>query len=315
MNRLNGLSLKQYYFECALIFLNVMLRSSILYACETYYNLKETEVRQIERIEECFLRKILKTTKGCPIAQMYLETGHVPARFEIKKIRLLFLQYILKESPSSLISKFLQLQIENPTRGDWASNCINDLEELKINLSFEEIKMLTKAKFNQMLKKALAIRAFEYLTQKKGSKGIEINYTELKMAEYLMPNQENLSIEDRRRIFEIRNRMLPIPANFPLNKNVEKCWCGEDEDMRHIYMCKYWTSEKEKTAYEMIFSEDVSKQNEVYKQFELNYSRREQFKSDQNNDKQLKNEENLSHVILVNCDPLSSIVEHSNGAK
>ena len=64
MNRLNGQSLKQYYFECALIFLNVMLRSSILYACETYYNLKETEVRQIERIEECFLRKILKTTKG-----------------------------------------------------------------------------------------------------------------------------------------------------------------------------------------------------------------------------------------------------------
>ena len=79
MNRLNGLSLKQYYFECALIL-------SILYALETYYNLKETEVRQIDRIEECFLRKILKTTKGCPIAQMYLETGHVTARLEIKKI-------------------------------------------------------------------------------------------------------------------------------------------------------------------------------------------------------------------------------------
>ena len=86
MNRLNGLSLKKYYFECALIFLNVMLRSSILYACETYYNLKETEVRQIDRIEECFLRKILKNSKDCPIAQMYLETGHVTARLEIKKI-------------------------------------------------------------------------------------------------------------------------------------------------------------------------------------------------------------------------------------
>ena len=87
--------------------------------------------------------------------------------------------------------------------------------------------MLTKAKFNKMLKKALSIRAFEYFTQKKGSKGIEIKYTELKMAEYLMPNQENLSIEDRRRIFEIRNRMVPIPANFPLNKNVEKCGVGK----------------------------------------------------------------------------------------
>ena len=65
------------------------------------------------------------------------------------------------------ISKFLKLQIENLTRGDRASNCINDLEEFKINLSFEEIKMITNAKFNQMLKKAISIRAFDYLTQKK----------------------------------------------------------------------------------------------------------------------------------------------------
>jgi hypothetical protein len=56
--------------------------------------------------------------------------------------------------------------------------------------------MMTKAKFNQMLKKALSIRAFEYLNQKKRSNGIKINYNELKMAEYLMPNQDNFSIED-----------------------------------------------------------------------------------------------------------------------
>ena len=32
-NRLNSLNLQQYYFECSMIFLNVMLRPSILYAC------------------------------------------------------------------------------------------------------------------------------------------------------------------------------------------------------------------------------------------------------------------------------------------
>jgi hypothetical protein len=65
--KLNSLKLKNYYFECGLIFMNVMLRSSILYACETYYNLKENEMRQLERIEESFMRQLLKTTKGCPI--------------------------------------------------------------------------------------------------------------------------------------------------------------------------------------------------------------------------------------------------------
>ena len=41
-NRLNSLHLNQYYFECSMIFLNVMLRPSILYACDAYYNLKES---------------------------------------------------------------------------------------------------------------------------------------------------------------------------------------------------------------------------------------------------------------------------------
>ena len=95
--KLNDLNLKKYYFECAIVFLNVMLRSSILYACETYYNLKGSEVRQMERIEESYLRQMFKTSKDCPITQLYLESGHIPARFEITKIRLLFLQYILQD--------------------------------------------------------------------------------------------------------------------------------------------------------------------------------------------------------------------------
>ena len=128
--KLNGLNLKKYYFECAIVFLNVMLRSSILYACETYYNLKETEIRQLERIEETFLRKMFKTSKGCPISQLYLESGHIPARFEIQKIRLLFLQYILQENSESRIQKFLLLQLKEPTRGDWASSCLQNLKNL-----------------------------------------------------------------------------------------------------------------------------------------------------------------------------------------
>ena len=74
-----------------MLLLNVMLRGSILYAADMYYDLKENELRQIERIEEGYLRKVLNTTKGCPIVQLYLEVGHIPARFEIQKMRLLYL--------------------------------------------------------------------------------------------------------------------------------------------------------------------------------------------------------------------------------
>ena len=77
-SKLESLNLQKYYFECAMVFMNTMLRSIILYGCETYYNLKEGEIRQLERIEEGFLRELLKTSKGCPIAQLYLEVGQAP---------------------------------------------------------------------------------------------------------------------------------------------------------------------------------------------------------------------------------------------
>ena len=96
-SRLESLNLRRYYFECAMVFMNSMLRSSILYAAETYHNLKETELREIERIEETFMRKLLKTSKGCPIVQLYLRLGEIPARFAIMRMQLSFLQYILKE--------------------------------------------------------------------------------------------------------------------------------------------------------------------------------------------------------------------------
>ena len=46
------------------------------------------------------------------------------------------------------------------------------------------------------------------------------------MANYLMPNEENMNISEKRFIFAIRNRMIPIESNFPIkhqNKQ-EKIW-------------------------------------------------------------------------------------------
>ena len=71
LNQLESLNLKTYHFECGIIFMNVLLRSSILYASETYYNLTELEMRQIERIEESYMRQLVKTKRSCPVNQLY----------------------------------------------------------------------------------------------------------------------------------------------------------------------------------------------------------------------------------------------------
>ena len=164
--KLNSLNLKQYYFECAIFLMNVMLRSSILYGSDMYYNLKESELRQLERIEEFYLRKVLKTTKGCPIAQMYLQLRQYRARFEVKKLRLLYLKYILEQNEDSKLKKFFNLQLEKPSRGDWASTCLNDLKELELEYSLEEIRLMTKSKYLNILKSRIQKNAFTYLTGK-----------------------------------------------------------------------------------------------------------------------------------------------------
>ena len=136
--KLHSLNLQQYYFEVGMTFMNVMLRSSILYACETYYNLKEAEIRQIERIEESFMRQLIKTTKGCPINQIYLELGQPPARYDIYKLRMFFLKYILDQEEESTIYKMFNLQLQHPTKGDWSSTTTNDKYETSEHKSLNE---------------------------------------------------------------------------------------------------------------------------------------------------------------------------------
>ena len=118
------------------------------------------------------------------------------------------------------------------------------MKYLEISMSLEEIKNLNKIQFNKILTVSIQQKALEYLVSKRRSKGKDISHTVLKMADYLMPNYENLSSEDRRRIFEIRNRMLPISDNFPVKYVEEKCWCGEKEDTRHNYNC--WKDKHDK---------------------------------------------------------------------
>ena len=297
--RLEGLHLQKYYFECGIIFLNVLLRISILYACETYYNLTETQIRQLERIEEGYLRKLFKTSAGCPIAQLYLESGQIPARFAIKKARLLFLKTILEENSESLIYRFLDLQFEKPTKGDFASSCMQDLAELEISLTMEEIKKITKYQFKRWIKMSIQKKALQYLITKQRSKGTEIHYHELKMAEYLQPNEEEISISDQRNIFAIRNRMVEIPNNFKRNKEEQKCVCGENETTKHIYNCEQLNSDEKyrNIQFEEIFKDNIKKQLEISRIF---------FKNLQSRERQLI-AENISHVIQR--DPLCSVME------
>ena len=305
--KLKILNLKMYYFECGVLFLNTMLRSSILYACETYYHLKETEIRTIERIEESYMRQLLGTTKGCPISQIYLELGQSPARYHIFKMRGLFFKYILHQEEKSMIFQFLKLQLEKPVRGDWASTCLKNLQDLGINLSLEEIREMSITRYSELIRIKCNESALRYLLNKRGKKGSEIQYSELEMSEYLLPN-EKFDISEQKSVFAIRNKMTDIPSNFcSEEKNLSKCTCKTTENMEHIYYCKLLNKDKPELQFEEIFSKNLEKQRIVLSRFEENMEKRKEYQILSENE---TNEPN--HGIQL--DPLSSaLLEHSNG--
>ena len=119
---------------------------------------------------------------------------------------------------------------------------------MKIQLTFQEIKRMSKESFSKLIKSKIPEIALKYLLEKRGSKGKEIVYESLKMAEYLMPHEKRLNIEEKRKLFSVRNRMINIGNNFGKNENCIKC--ETREDMEHIFYCEYWNQQENNVLYE-----------------------------------------------------------------
>ena len=164
-------------------------------------------------------------------------------------------------------------QYNNPIKGDWVSSCLEDLKYLNISLSIEEIKLMKKKQFKILLQKSIENKAFQYLLEKQRSKGAEIKYQSLKMAEYLAPNHEKISISDQRYIFKIRNRMIEIENNFPKKYPKNPCVCGEKQTQEHIYSCEYVNQNKSKIEYKRIFEENVNIQKQISEKFKENFEK------------------------------------------
>ena len=128
------------------------------------------------------------------------------------------------------------------------------------------------------------------------------------MAEYLLPDN-CLTIDNKRQLFSIRNRMLNISSNFSSNKkNKSVCFCGTNEDMKHIYECKYLNMDEPLENYEKIHTGTMNQQINVFRRFEVNLENREKYLKGN-----IGKEGTPDHVISAR-DPLSSVLlDYSNG--
>ena len=87
------------------------------------------------------------------------------------------------------------------------------------------------------------------------------------MAEYLLPFNDKMSIDEKQRMFSLKNRMVDIPDIFGKE---EKRRCGQKENMSHIYACIQLNKEEIILPYEKLFNGNMSEQFEVFRRFENN---------------------------------------------
>ena len=188
---LNDVFFGPYFFQAALI-----LRDSLLNS-ESWYNMTDTDIKQLEAVDNMLHRRILETPKTTPISILHLELGTTPIRHLIKSRRLMFLQYILKQDENTLVYKFLEAQLKNPQKGDWILQVKQDIEDVDLKMTLSEIKLMSEYSFHNRVRKAINKSAFNWLIAEKNKprsnstpKGSILNYDKFKIQE-LLSTQHN----------------------------------------------------------------------------------------------------------------------------
>ena len=91
MSLLDDICLGHYYFQSVIRLRESYFVNAILFNTEIWYDLKESEIRELEEIDETLLRQILKAHSKTPLEALYLELGCLPIRHIIMARRINYL--------------------------------------------------------------------------------------------------------------------------------------------------------------------------------------------------------------------------------
>ena len=238
-----------------------MFCNEILTNLEIWYNLKQSEIDDLEELDRLLLRKIFSTQSSCPKEALFLESGALPIGVIIKSRSVKYLHYLVKENPESMLSKFFYAQWHNEVKNDWTKQAKLDLEDLQIPEDIEYIKSKSKDSFKNLVKvKALELALNELnLVKEKHSKMQNLFYTKLELKKYL----QNMAPEDAKLIFAHRVRMAQYSENFRGQAGPKLCpVCQTHLDNQQLaFTCPEISPKlKDIGKYENIFKDNVSEE-------------------------------------------------------
>ena len=248
-----------------------MAISILTHNIEILTNLTKSDIKRLDKDDQLLLQKVLMTSSKVSRCLVLLELGIMSIEYILKQKRIMFLHHLLSAEDNLISKQIIKCQMESPKTGDWLLMVQQDLKDVKISLTYDDIATVSKQRFKKLVKNACQKACFSSLLREKQklSKGKEISYTNFEMQKYFQPGQ-NLNTDSVRKIFRIRSRDLPIKGNFPNNHSDLTCpmmECNEVENQRHLWKCQFLSAKNtlcmSGSEYDDIFGDDVGKQKTV----------------------------------------------------
>ena len=242
MSIINEIPFGKHKLEVGLKLRESMLINGILTNIEVCYGMSDSEVKDLEKVDEYLLREIFKAHSKTPIESLYLETGVVPITFVIVSRRLSYLKYLLGKNDHELINKIYKAQRRKPIKNDWVKDVENDMLNLGITFTEKQIKEKSTRTYKKEVKEKIRKAALKELNDKKEnhSKVKVIEYNNFTLQPYL--SDSRFSMRDKQLLFKLRTKMLDVKANFKgmYPENLHCNICNEDivQNQEHLLNCQ-----------------------------------------------------------------------------
>ena len=211
---------------------------SLLNNAETWVEMSEKTLKDLEELQLMFLRMILKVPQSTPKVALTAETGTLSMEWRIATRKLQFINSVKEMEDTSLAKQIFTEQVKYGWPG-LAQEAIDICETLGLpNIVHQEIP---QRKWKKIVKDACITHYDEEIKHKMKSlsKTEEIKDQDFQRKKYL----ETDTVEDARLLFRIRTKMVECKGNFQNDPGYkrDKWQCDscnlEVETQSHVMSC------------------------------------------------------------------------------
>ena len=262
MEVLNCVSFGHKFFEIAKTLREARLLNGILTNVDVWYSIKKTEMDELEEVDKMLLRKILGAPDSTCIESLYLELGLIPIHVIVMARRVIFLHYLATQSEDAMLHKAFVAQWKYPAKDDWTEEAKQNLKQLGLDLSLDELQKKSQNSFKRMVKIKTKEYTLNYLLdlKLKHTKMDNLDYSELKLQNYL--RDPEIPVAEARNLYRYRTRSAKYKENMKTSYSTTSmpcplCLVHPDTQPHSLQCTEVQAKIQVKGKYQDIFDEDI----------------------------------------------------------